>query len=142
MLRTTVPLVGLLLAGPALAEDPARDPLDLSTAPVVADDAVLSRVFPPRPAPEVRPAGTFMDGVLERLGIDKDRLVEALSEVELTGAEDNWRDEQSGEVGLSFDITDKLSVGPSLGLSWEQEHSGSFREEWSHQLKLGLRYHF
>jgi hypothetical protein len=141
MTRSSALLIGVLLSGPAFAEEPA-DPLDLSPQGAFQDDPVLERVFVPRGLAHTDDGGSMLDSILTGLGIDKERLVEALSEVEMSGAGDNWRDEQSGEVGLSFDLTDKLSIGPSLGLRWEQEHSGAFREEWSHQLKLGARYTF
>lgn len=140
-------LTGLLVAAPAWADagPEASAPIDLGAGRTLADDPVLERLFP---ASRLRPGfarekdGGFVDDVLERLGVDKERLLEALSEVDVGGAIDNWRDEQSGEVGLSFGLTDQLTVGPSLGLRWAQEHTGAYRDEWSHQLKLGARYAF
>ena len=85
---------------------------------------------------------TVVDDVLAKLGIDQDELIEALSEVELTGAGDNWREESSGEVGLSFDVTDRFAIGPSFGLRYEEENLAGPREPWSQHLKLGARYSF
>jgi len=112
-------------------------------------DPVLQRLFEgaPRLGPATGEAGLVgstlgtIDTLLDKLGIDRDELTDALSEVEISGAEENWRDESSGEVGLSFGITERFSVGPSFGLRYEEENLAG-PEDWSQQLKLGARFSF
>lgn len=154
MQRALVLISITLASAPAAAQEfaPAQaDGLNLGAGGGTLSDPVLERIFEPglsRLTPNGEDGGLVgstldtLDALLTKLGIDRDELAEALAEVEVSGAEENWRDESSGEIGLSFGITDRLSVGPSFGLRHEEENLAGPDDEWSQQLKLGARFSF
>lgn len=154
-MRALTSIVAILLGGaPALAEEPVRHAAQPSSFDLLTNRERAGDLLPglgnagratDKPLAGGGLVGTtlgILDHVLDKLGIDRDDLIEGLSEVELSGAGDNWREENSGEVGLSFGITEHFSIGPSFGLRYEEENLAGPREEWSQQLKLGARYNF
>jgi hypothetical protein len=154
-MKSAFPLFAMLMvAGAASAADSAKGPppgsLDLAAEHGGERDEVLDRLFRnDTPATSGSLGGGLIgstlgvvDGLLAKLGIDPDELADALSQAELSEPAENWREESSGEVGVSFGLAEGLSVGPSFGLTYEEENLAGQREPWSQQLKLGARYNF
>jgi hypothetical protein len=155
-MRQGLLIVALLLAGTGTAVgDPGRPdrlevPFDVSSSalrgvPLAAGSVDSTIAVPLAEAPPDGPiAGALaaFDTVLEKLGFSKDDLAEMLSDVEISGFDDNWREERSGELGLSFGVGDRLEVGPSIGLTHEEENLNGVDEEWSQQVKVGARLRF
>ena len=156
MLRNLI-FTAVLVSLPAAAQEtiqssdvPAGRSLDLFPGGGGGrDQPLFGRLFGGAPAPdEDEPDGligsTFaaLERVLEKLGVTEDDLASALSDVHIEDAGDNWREENSGELSLSFDVNRRLSVGPSFGLHYEEENLGGPEDPWSQLVKFGAKLNF
>lgn len=155
-MRQSLLIVTMLVAGAGMAvAEPVPSgrlevPLDLSSSALRGMPVGVGSFDSTESAPieEVQPGGPIasalaaVDSVLEKLGLSKDDLAQMLSDVEISGFDDNWREESSGELGLSFGVGDRLEVGPSFGLTHEEENLNGLDETWSQQVKVGARLRF
>ena len=157
MPRLFIIAASLLLSVPAAAQE--SSPLagtqghgPLVMTPEAGNDGggtTVRRLFGGSPAPAEDDPDGFVDStlaaverVLEKLGVSEEDLANALSSVHIEDAADNWREESSGELSLSFDVNERLSIGPSFGLRHEEENLGGVEEPWSQQVKFGARFNF
>lgn len=156
MPRLLIIAVAMLTSVPVAAQESSslssgqsRSPVEVSKAPGERSVDQLERLFGDEPAPVDDDAdgllgSTFaaVERVLEKLGVSEEDLANALSGVHIEDAGDNWREESSGEVSLSFDVNERLSVGPSFGLRHEEENLGGVEEPWSQEVRFGARLNF